>query len=792
MKPLATQILLVTEDPELRGFLRHLVHSPPPGGKVDLAIELVEATYLEQIANLLQGGQFDLLLLGLPGKVDLDLIGRLRRLLDDKPILIVSDQEQTETVMAALQAGAEDYLVRQHLTSYWLRHAIRRALHHSTTKAVSPAIPPPSRRAQEDSWALLADLVAQAPAFAALLWGPEHTFVSVNSAYLHLIGGRDILGKPVREALPEVNGQGYFDILDQVYSSGEAFRGQEMCIQIQGEQAGILEDHYVTFSYAPLIAANDTVSGILVLGTDVTEHVQLRQQWQEAHAQLDAVFASTPVGLAFLNRELHIVRVNEALTRMIGATHSEHQSGITPTEVLSNWAEGAQLMERWREILTTGQPEVGVEISGITPGSPHKQRVLIASWYPVRLQGQIIGIGAVVEDATERKRAEQALRDNKQLLHSVLNSLTAHIAVIDQTGVIVAVNHAWERFALENGAPSGSKSSAGVNYLDVVRHSCATAVAGADAVLTGIEGVLHNELAQFQFEYPCHAPEKRRWFLLVVTPLHNSQGGAVIAHVEITERKLAEEERERLLLRSREEQAKLDQLNQTLESRVRERSAQVRRLATELILVEQRERKNIAQVLHADIQQLLYALEFRTELLRRSDYHAYSSMLDEMEEIIQEALYSTRTLTVDLSPPVLPGEGLVEALQWLAAQMQKVHRLTVVLNAQSRPHLPQPEMQDLIFQIVRELLLNVVKHADVARATVTVDSEDYYLVVTVSDKGRGFDIVQSQQMQQQRRGFGLFSIRERLDLFDGYAELHSAPGAGTEVKVVLPLSLTAE
>ncbi len=127
----------------------------------------------------------------------------------------------------------------------------------------------------------LARVFMKAPAFIATVRGPEHVFEMANPAYEQLVGFRDILGKRVREALPEVSGQGFFELLDQVYRTGEPYVGNEIPIQLQREDGRPPEARYVNFVYQPLVENDGQVSGIFVHGFDVTEQVRARQRMEE-------------------------------------------------------------------------------------------------------------------------------------------------------------------------------------------------------------------------------------------------------------------------------------------------------------------------------------------------------------------------------------------------------------------------------------------------------------------------------------------------------------------------------
>jgi len=137
----------------------------------------------------------------------------------------------------------------------------------------------------------LSYLFTKAPAFIATMRGPEHVFEMTNPAYLRLIGRREVVGKPAREALPEVAGQGFFELLDGVYRTGEPFEGREMLLTVQGER-GALEERFVDFVYQPIKEADGTVSGVFAHGVDITEQGMARRQSEEANRLKDEFLAT--------------------------------------------------------------------------------------------------------------------------------------------------------------------------------------------------------------------------------------------------------------------------------------------------------------------------------------------------------------------------------------------------------------------------------------------------------------------------------------------------------------------
>ena len=138
----------------------------------------------------------------------------------------------------------------------------------------------------------LAYLFNKTPTFVATLSGPNHVFELTNPAYLQLIGHRDIIGKPARQALPEIDGQGLFELLDKVFQTGETFTGRELPVRVQREPEGTLEQRFVDFVFQPVFEPNASVSGVLVHGIDITEIKRAKDQ-QAFLAEATRIIASS-------------------------------------------------------------------------------------------------------------------------------------------------------------------------------------------------------------------------------------------------------------------------------------------------------------------------------------------------------------------------------------------------------------------------------------------------------------------------------------------------------------------
>jgi two-component sensor histidine kinase len=181
-----------------------------------------------------------------------------------------------------------------------------------------------------DEGARLRHLFHQAPGFMCVLRGPEHVFELTNASYTQLIGRRDVIGKPVREALPELTGQPFFDLLDQVYATGQSFVGRRLPARLRTQGNDVAEQRYLDFVYQPITDSSGAVSGIFVEGSDVTDHVRAEEKQQllirELHHRVKNTLATVQAILGSTARaSLNVADFHEAFSgRLVslGKTHS--------------------------------------------------------------------------------------------------------------------------------------------------------------------------------------------------------------------------------------------------------------------------------------------------------------------------------------------------------------------------------------------------------------------------------------------------------------------------------------
>jgi len=213
----------------------------------------------------------------------------------------------------------------------------------------------------------------------------------------------------------------------------------------------------------------------------------------------------------------------------------------------------------------------------------------------------------------------------------------------------------------------------------------------------------------------------------------------------------------------------------------------VRSLATQLSLSEEQERKRLATLLHDKVGHALVAAKMKLVSLQSADPEFMDSPeLSAVTALVGETIEDVRSLTFELSPPVLHELGLGPALSWLAEQTRKRYGLEVEYSGADLPRRLDEELTVLLFQATRELLFNVYKHADAGRATVTLATEEGMVTVTVSDDGRGFSDTLALTAPDSQAGYGLLSISERMRFLGGEMQVATTPGHGARITLQAP------
>jgi PAS domain S-box-containing protein len=216
--------------------------------------------------------------------------------------------------------------------------------------------------------------------------------------------------------------------------------------------------------------------------------------------------------------------------------------------------------------------------------------------------------------------------------------------------------------------------------------------------------------------------------------------------------------------------------------------SKLKSMASELSLAEERERRRIAAELHDRIGQALAMAKIRIgALMESTSSPGKVAELDEIRELVEQTIRDTRSLTVELSPPILYELGFEAAVEWFTEHIQERYAIETQFEDDSHPKPLDEDVRVLLFKVVKELMFNIVKHAHARKARVTIRKKNAGILITVADDGVGFETHESMSQIGQNKGFGLFSISERLDHLGGHFKINSGPGRGTHATISAPL-----
>ena len=513
---------------------------------------------------------------------------------------------------------------------------------------------------------------------------------------------------------------------------------------------------------------------MLGVHVDITERKQAEEALRESEKQLELVSNAVPALISYIDTARRYVTCNDAYTTWFGLSRKD-VIGKTMEEVVGGEAWAA--MASYVEAALQGQ---AVDYEAEVKYRHGVARWIHAVYTPHRdAGGNISGFIVMVIDISAQKRAEAALRESEMRFRTIADSAPVLIWMNGLHGCEF-VNHAYKEFI-------GVQQQSEVANYDWARY-----IHDEDrkAYVTLYLDALRDRIpfdAQFRFR---RSDGQYRWMRSVGRPRLTTDGelmGYVGASIDITD--------------IREAQDQLQRWSQELEQAVRlktgellESQERLRALATEVSLAEQRERKRIATELHDHLQQMLVFCKLKLGQGKRlaAAIPGCTDLIKQVDDVLTEALTYSRTLVAELCPPVLREFGLGAALKWLGDHMNQ-RQLHVMVDV-GQEQVPVPEEQAvLIFQSVRELLINVAKHAGTKRASVEMRRNEQELRIEVSDAGAGFDLSVVRPHDGARPlKFGLFSIRERMKAFGGRLELVTAPGKGTSALLVLPLDTVVD
>ncbi|HUV40476.1 MAG TPA: PAS domain-containing protein [Sedimentisphaerales bacterium] len=636
------------------------------------------------------------------------------------------------------------------------------------------------------------------------------------------------VGKSVLQLFPDIKKFGLFDVFLRVWKSGQP----ELYLETRHKDGKVFGWRR---NYVFRLPGDEAA----VIYEDITERKRAEEARQEEHNLLLTLINSLPDPIYVKDEKSRFVICNTAVGHIMGVAAPEELSGRTDFDFYPE-----QLAHKYytdeQTVIKSGRALIGRQepVENQTTGETRLSLTTKVPW--LDSQGTIVGIIGIGRDITQLKQIEEQLRAaNKQLAaeeqqlkaanqqlkateqqlkaanqqlaaeHQQLTAASQQLKATEQqlkaanqqltaeeqqlrainqqlkaterellvsrqlyqtifegsisaVAVYKAVDNGRD-FILDNINPSGQRLEK-VKKEDAVGKSLSGIFAKAKE--TGLQDVFERVWRTGKAEHcPVSVYEQGRissWRQNYVYKLPS--GEIVLLYQDITERK-------------------------QVEQKLLDYQAQLKSLASQLSLAEERERRHIAIELHDRISQSLVISKVKLDALCESVFSRETAgHLKEIRNLLDQTIQNTRSLTFDLSSPILYELGFEAAVaEWLTEQVQEKHGIAAEFEDDDQPKPMDESVRILLFRDVRELLINVIKHAHARKVKVSVCKQGEKVCVTVEDNGVGFDPGRIATMPTKTGGFGLFSIRERLEQVGGQLVVESRSGGGSRVTMTVPI-----
>ncbi len=604
----------------------------------------------------------------------------------------------------------------------------------------------------------------------------NYRFTYVNDALLQMwdLTLEESLGKTLLEVGYEPwHAEMHEREIDEVIETKQAVHGE---VPFNHAELGRRIYDYI---FVPILNSQGEVEAVAGTTRDITEHKEAEEKARRSEKKYRSLFESIDEGFCIVKlilddankaTDFRFLEVNPAFGKLTGL---ENVEGKRVHELVP---ESEELwLDSYGEVALSGEParfrrnalNRFFDVYAFPFGKEESQKVAV-----------------LFNDVTEHKKAndeqERLLREvenERQRLLDVFQNAPSLMAITEESGhKFKHANKLYKQFV-------GDRELIGKTVRDALPEVESQGfIELLDQVYETGEPYNGKDV-QVMLE-PRDGGEAEEYFLdFVYQPIRDSEGlvtGIFIQAIDLTERKHAEEE--------------LKTLNETLEERVKKRTAelhsyqkQLQSLAMQLSKAEEEERKRLAGELHDNLGQMLAVTKMKLDLMQDS------AEISEVSELVSDSIKYTRKLMSDLKPPPsLQDENISVALKWVANTMEHYDlHVSFENKMQDEPPVDE-EIQTTIIQAVRETLFNVVKHGETNEAHITLLLVNEMLNITVEDDGIGFDNENTEFVMTADGGYGLFHIKERLKILGGQAVVESKRGRGTRIMLSVPLDGNAD
>jgi PAS domain S-box-containing protein len=499
---------------------------------------------------------------------------------------------------------------------------------------------------------------------------------------------------------------------------------------------------------------------------DISESKKAQFQREFDNSNLDALINNTTDLMWSVDKDFNLITFNKPFEQMVheifGASVQKGGSAVSnvfPVSELPRYKEYYQRAfdgETFTKVEHVKFPvELWAEIS----------------FNPIREGDKVVGTACHSRDITDKKKTIHQLKKSEAFNRGILRSLSSHIAVIDGVGNIIAVNEAWQRFAKENGDPLLQSTGEGMNYLEVCRNSVLQGEMMAAEVIHGILDVLEDKRSVFYLEYPCHTPEKLRWFAMRALKFDGEETMVVITHQDITERKLSEE---RLIEKNHE----LEKTNAELDRFVYSASHDLRAPLTSIL--------GLVNLLESESKEegtLLFAEMIKKSIQRLDGFikNIINYSKNNRQEILIEKVDVTQTLN-----------EAVESLRYMEEFEKVIFEINIL---EEKTFFSDVQRLRIMFE---NIISNALKFIDNRKSNNYVkiigkcDSDG--LKISFEDNGIGIPLEYLDKIFQMffrvsgkipGAGIGLYIVKEALTKLYGEIHVESKEGKGTIFNIII-------
>jgi PAS domain S-box-containing protein len=530
----------------------------------------------------------------------------------------------------------------------------------------------------------------------------------------------------------------------QTKETGE-FNGEIWHVRLDGEVfPGLMHNS---------LLRNEKGEPVGMIGTlrDITESKRAEQALKESEMKFRSLTEDSLVGV-YLIQDGVFKYVNPKFAETFGYTPDELIDTKGPDKIIfsEDWPTSK---ENLRRRLEGELKSIQYGFRGVTKD----KKIIYVEVYgsATQYQGRPAVIGTLL-DITERRRADEALQESELKFKTIFENAGGAIFIADRkTGEILECNTQAEMLL-------------GCTRAEIIgMHQSEIHPWGEEEKYKKRFAAHVQKGHAVDYEGEVQHRDGRRIPVWITAQSLKIGGKDVILGLlmNITERKKAEE-------------------------KLIENRAKLKSLASQLSLIEERERHRLATELHDQISQSLVMSKMKLDSLRYSTSSSESAeVLEEVSDYLGQIIQDTRTLTFDLSSPILYELGFEAAVaEWLDEQIREKHGIKTEFEDDGQPKPLDDDILVLLFRNVRELLINVVKHANAKNVKVSIWKMDKNICVRVEDDGVGFDVTEVESMVTKKAKFGLFSIQERLESVGGHFEIKSKVGQGSKITMTAPLN----